>query len=110
MQYISVLTPALHYFLHFIAPIIIAYIFFRKNWKSVSIIFLLTILVDLDHLLATPIFDACRCSIGFHLLHSWYMIGMYFVLLFTKLRIIGMGLLMHMLTDQIDCWMHEYIC
>jgi hypothetical protein len=103
-------TSTLHYFLHFIAPILIAYIFFRDKWKTVSIIFLLTMLVDLDHLLATPIFDPCRCSIGFHLMHSWYMIALYFLLLFTKLRIVGIGLLMHMLTDQIDCWMHGYTC
>ena len=66
--------------------------------------------VDLDHLLATPIFDPCRCSIGFHVLHSWYMIAVYVLLLFSRLRILGIGLLMHMLTDQIDCWMQGYYC
>ena len=37
-------------------------------------------LIDLDHLLATPIFDPARCSIGFHPLHSYYAIGVYFIL------------------------------
>ncbi|WP_363261777.1 DUF6122 family protein [Sediminibacterium sp.] len=104
------LTSILHYFLHFIAPIIVAYVFFRNHWRKVSVIFLLTMLVDLDHLLANPIFDPCRCSIGFHVLHSWYMIAVYVLLLFTRMRILGIGLLMHMLTDQIDCWMQGTYC
>lgn len=69
---------------------------------------LATMLVDLDHLLAYPnIFDPSRCSIGFHPLHSYYAIGLYFVLfLFPKWRIIAVGLLFHMLTDYVDCmWM-----
>jgi len=65
---------------------------------------LLTMLVDLDHLLATPIFDPNRCSIGFHLLHSYIAIPVYFgMCLFPKTRIIGIGLTLHMLTDYIDC-------
>ena len=34
-------------------------------------------LVDLDHLLATPIFKENRCSINFHPLHSYVAIGFY---------------------------------
>jgi len=64
----------------------------------------LTMLVDLDHLLADPIFDPNRCSINFHPLHSYWAIGAYFVLLFIPpVRIIAVGLLFHMLTDYIDC-------
>ncbi len=63
-----------------------------------------TMLVDLDHLLANPVFAPHRCSINFHVLHSYYAIGVYFILLyFKKLRIIAIGLLFHMLTDFIDC-------
>ena len=63
-----------------------------------------TMLVDIDHLLATPMFDPHRCSIGFHPLHSYYAIAVYFVLLlFPKMRIIATGLLFHMLTDYQDC-------
>lgn len=66
-----------------------------------------TMLVDVDHLMADPIFMVNRCSIGFHILHSYVAIGVYFVLLFfKKTRIIGVGLLFHMITDAIDClWM-----
>jgi hypothetical protein len=63
-----------------------------------------TMVVDADHLLAKPIFDPMRCSIGFHPLHSYYAIGVYVVMLFfPKTRIIAAGLLFHMLTDLQDC-------
>lgn len=62
-------------------------------------------LVDLDHLFATPIFQPNRCSIGFHLLHSYYAIAVYFLgSLFLKgnYKIISIGLLFHMFTDYQD--------
>ncbi|WP_159521197.1 DUF6122 family protein [Sunxiuqinia indica] len=94
-----------HYFLHLVFPLAIAWIFFRSEWKKAYLILLLTILVDLDHLLATPIFQADRCSIGFHPLHSYYAMAGYVVLLFFRrpFNIIGIGLLFHMFTDLIDC-------
>lgn len=94
----------IHYGLHYIVPVIIALLFFRKQWLKVYAILLLTMLVDLDHLLANPIFDPNRCSINFHPLHSYYAFGIYFVGLFIKkTRIISIGLLLHMLSDWIDC-------
>ncbi|WP_237276153.1 DUF6122 family protein [Tenacibaculum ovolyticum] len=95
----------IHYFLHFGFPFIIAYFFFRKNYKKVYLILVATMLVDLDHLLSSPIFQANRCSFGFHLLHTYYAIAIYILLLFLKkpYNIIGLGLLLHMLTDLIDC-------
>jgi len=97
----------IHYFLHFGAPLIIAFVFFRKDWKKVYLILLATMLVDLDHLLANPIFMADRCSINFHPLHTYYAMGIYTVMLFQKspFNITGIGLLFHMLTDYIDCLM-----
>jgi len=65
---------------------------------------MLTMLVDLDHLLANPIYDAARCSIGFHPLHTLVPIGTYFLLCFIpKTRLIGIGLIIHMILDSIDC-------
>ncbi|MFA5300507.1 MAG: DUF6122 family protein [Lutibacter sp.] len=94
-----------HYGMHFLLPGAIAFYFFRENWKWVWLIFVLTMLVDLDHLLATPIFDATRCSINNHPLHSYYAISFYFLLLFfSKTRIIAIGLLFHMFTDYLDCF------
>lgn len=95
-----------HYFLHLGFPFIVAYIFFRKDWKKISLVLLLTMLVDLDHLLATPIFNPHRNSIGFHLLHSYPAIGLYVILLFfKKTRVVGIGLLLHMLTDFQDYYL-----
>ena len=70
-------------------------------------IMLLTMLVDIDHLLATPIYQADRCSIGFHPLHTEWPILIYAVLCaFPKTRLIGLGLVIHMLLDAGDCmWM-----
>lgn len=65
-----------------------------------------TMAVDLDHLLAVPIYDPNRCSIGFHPLHSYYAIAVYVILLFfPKTRIVGIGLVIHMILDYIDCFM-----
>ncbi len=61
-------------------------------------------LVDVDHLLATPVYDATRCSIGFHPLHQFVPIGLYFIACFIpKTRYIGIGLIIHMALDSIDC-------
>ena len=56
----------LHYSFHFLVPIAIALIFFKKKWLQVYLIFIGTMFIDLDHLLANPIFDPNRCSINFH--------------------------------------------
>ena len=95
----------IHYFLHFGFPLLIAYGFFRKDWKKVYLILLATMLVDLDHLLADPIFMVNRCSIEFHPLHTYYAMVAYTALLFFRkpFNIIGIGLLFHMFTDLIDC-------
>ncbi|GAB4344779.1 MAG: hypothetical protein Kow006_01170 [Gammaproteobacteria bacterium] len=63
-----------------------------------------TILVDLDHLLATPIYDPGRCSIGFHPLHTWFPMLVYLALcVVPKLHLVGVGLVIHMLLDALDC-------
>jgi len=98
------LQSVLHYGLHFLFPALVAWVLFRNEWKKAYLIMLATMLVDLDHLLANPIFDPNRCSIGFHPLHSYYAIGIYCIMLaFPKSRIIAIGLLLHMLTDYLDC-------
>ncbi|HBL79927.1 DUF6122 family protein [Aequorivita vladivostokensis] len=98
------LQTLVHYTLHLLVPGLIAYVFFRSQWKKAWLIMLATMLVDLDHLLATPIFDPGRCSINFHPLHTyWAMAGYVVLLFFRKTRIIAVGLLFHMFTDYIDC-------
>ncbi len=67
-----------------------------------------TMLVDIDHLWATPIYMAGRCSIGFHFLHTWIPIIIYSLMLLPrKTRLIALGLVIHMVLDGIDCtWMY----
>lgn len=98
------LQTIVHYSLHFLAPGLLSWLLFRKEWRKAWLIMVLTMLVDLDHLLANPIFDPNRCSVGYHPLHSSYAIAVYLVLLFfPKTRIVAVALLFHMLTDYIDC-------
>ena len=63
-----------------------------------------TMLVDLDHLLADPIYDPNRCGIGFHPLHSYPAIAVYGVLLVPRMsRLVALGLVIHMALDALDC-------
>ena len=72
----------------------------------VILILLAAILIDVDHLLATPVFDPQRCSINFHPLHTYWAMLVYVLFIFIKpLRVVGLGLLIHLLADWIDCLM-----
>ena len=98
------LQSALHYGIHFIVPIIIAFLFYKNKFVVALIIMLSTMFIDLDHVLASPIFDANRCSINFHPLHSNIAIVIYlFLLIPKKTRLLGIGLCIHILADCIDC-------
>lgn len=95
----------LHISLHLVVPLVVVGLFFKKDWKIAYFIMLSTMLVDLDHLLANPIYDPNRCSIGFHPLHQPWFIAFYFILSFyPKTRFIGIGLVIHMVLDAIDCY------
>ncbi|MCV6621356.1 MAG: DUF6122 family protein [Cellvibrionaceae bacterium] len=89
---------------HFIVPFAVAVLFFPKQWRKAYLVMMLTMLVDVDHLLADPIYDPNRCSIGFHPLHRLPLIVGYLALcVFSKTRWIGLGLVIHMALDSIDC-------
>lgn len=95
-----------HYGIHFGLPLAIALLFYKSNWKVAFLIMISTMLIDLDHLLATPIFEANRCSINFHPLHTYYAMMVYVVMLFfKKTRLLGIGLATHILADAVDCVM-----
>ena len=95
----------LHISLHLVVPLVVVGLFFMKDWKIAYFIMLSTMLVDLDHLLVNPIYDPNRCSIGFHPLHQPWFIAFYFILSFyPKTRFIGIGLVIHMVLDAIDCY------
>ena len=93
-----------HYGIHFGLPLLVALVFFKPIWWKAYLIMVLGMLIDLDHLLANPVFDPNRCSINFHPLHSYYAIAAYVLLLLPKkTRIIGIGLVIHILADWMDC-------
>ena len=98
------IQPIAHYGIHFLLPLLIAMLFYKKSVWKVYLIMIATMLIDLDHLLANPIFDPNRCSINFHPLHSYYAIGIYLLMLIpSKTRILAIGLLIHILADSVDC-------
>ena len=94
----------LHIAIHLLVPALVAILVFPENKYRVFLILASTMLVDLDHLLASPIYDPSRCSIGFHPLHGYIAIGGYgLMLLHKKSRLVGLGLMIHMLIDTSDC-------
>jgi hypothetical protein len=92
--------------LHVMVPLAVAVGFYRTRWRRAWLIMLVTLLVDLDHLVADPIYDPGRCSIGYHPLHTAPAIAVYAVLLFPRAtRLPALGLVIHMALDGLDCLM-----
>jgi len=102
------LRSTLHLVLHAAVPAAIAYAFYRDRYWQAWLTMLAGILVDVDHLFADPVYDPGRCSIGFHPLHRYPVIGAYALLAaWPRMRLLGIGLLVHMGLDGIDCaWMY----
>ena len=111
----------LHLLLHLLVPVAAALAFYRPDWRRAALIMVATMIVDADHLLADPVYDPARCSIGFHPLHGTAAIVVYAGLFAAPLvlrwrsadrrwsegarvaHLIGLGLLIHMALDAIDC-------
>ncbi len=105
------MRPYIHSVLHIIVPFVVAYFGYKKYWVRAWLIMLSTLFIDFDHLLADPIFDPNRCSIGFHPLHSYVAISVYAGITFIpKFRLIGIGLLIHIALDLIDCLWMKWLC
>lgn len=65
---------------------------------------MLGLTIDVDHLLSDPIYAPLRCSIGFHPLHTWPALVVYALLCaHPRTRLLGIGLLLHLLLDTTDC-------
>lgn len=96
-----------HLVLHAVVPAAAAFAFHRPRFWRTWLILMTAMLVDLDHLLADPVYDPNRCSLGFHPLHTAPAIGAYaLATAWRPLRLVGIGLLIHMALDGIDCvWM-----
>ncbi len=100
----SLIATTVHMAAHFLLPGALARVVFANRWRVAWLIMVATMAVDLDHLLADPIYDPERCSIGFHPLHSYPAIILYVVALWIRpLRIVAAGLLLHMVIDGADC-------
>ncbi len=111
MSALGIFQNVLHYFLHFGFPFIIALILWREKWLRAGLIMISTIIIDVDHFWANLVFEACRCSIGFHPFHSIPVILLYPIfIIFPKTRLIGLGLTFHILTDGIDCLIMKLNC
>ncbi len=98
----------LHYGGHWLVPLVIARVVANKEWLRFAIVMLAANLIDLDHLLAEPMFDPGRCSIGFHPLHGWVAALAYLAALAVPrwwARGFGLGALWHLAVDYGDCLM-----
>lgn len=110
----------LHIALHFIVPLAIAVFVWRKKWRSHWLWMLSGMVIDVDHLLADPIYDAARCSIGFHPLHSPPAMVFYSAVLLAtyywppivkrpsqlwlgRIRLFLIGVGVHLILDALDC-------
>lgn len=96
----------IHYTLHLMAPLVFGRLFWKENGWKAGLIMVGTMVIDMDHLLATPVFDAGRCSMGFHPLHTFRAGVAYAGLLAVpawQVRAAGIGCLWHLCTDAIDC-------
>lgn len=99
----------LHLLLHAAVPALVAWLFYRDRLKSIGFrrawgLLLLGWLIDIDHLLADPVYAPGRCSIGFHPLHTAPAIVAYGALTLPKrTRLFAIGLLIHVTLDAVDC-------
>ena len=103
---IDLLRHILHYGLHLVVPFALGKLFWKENWWKAGLIMIGTMVIDLDHLLAEPIFDPGRCSVGFHPLHTLWAGVVYLGLLTIpswKWRAVAVGCLWHLCTDAVDC-------
>lgn len=107
----GLLQPILHYSGHFLVPFAIGWLIWRENWPRAGLVMVAANLIDLDHLLATPIFDPARCSIGFHPLHTITAAAVYGAMLLVPkwwARALGLGALWHLAVDWGDCTMSGF--
>lgn len=98
----------IHYGCHLFVPFLVGKMFWQENWWRAGLIMVATMAIDLDHLLADPVFNPSRCSIGFHPLHTLWAGAVYGGLLIVpswKWRAVAIGCIWHLCTDAIDCMM-----
>ena len=78
--------------------------FYPKTWGVAYLLMIAGMVIDIDHLLAKPIYDPGRCSVGYHPLHTLIPIVLYVAALIpARVRIVAIGLCAHIVLDAIDC-------
>ena len=101
------MRPFIHSALHFLVPALVAFRFYGDRWRFAFAVMLGAFIIDLDHLLADPIYDPNRCGVGLHPLHSYPALAVYLLLVLIpgapRLRLVGLGLVIHVLLDGFDC-------
>ena len=98
------LRAIIHLLLHAAIPALLALLFWRPKAVRAWMWMMAAFVIDLDHLLADPIYAPDRCSIGFHPLHTAPAVAAYAGLaVWPRTRWFGVGLLVHVLLDGIDC-------
>lgn len=94
----------LHMVLHVAVPVAVAAFFYKPKFKRAALLMLAGILIDVDHVVAVPILDPERCSVGYHLLHSYWLIPAYIALaIYPRTRLVGLGLVIHIVLDATAC-------
>jgi hypothetical protein len=97
-------VTAIHILLHLTIPATVARLAYADMWIKAWLLMMTAMLIDLDHLIASPIFDPNRCSIGFHPLHTVPAILVYTLCIFVpRLRLIAIGALIHIGVAASDC-------
>jgi hypothetical protein len=103
-EWLLLIRPGLHLVMHVLIPGLLARVLWVDHWKKAWMVMLVAMFIDVDHLFATPIYAADRCSISTHPLHGVGPAVVYLLMLFPpRLRVLGLGLLVHLALDGIDC-------
>ena len=126
--------PIIHLLLHILVPAVVAWVFVvfqesnldaSRRYIWIFFLMMITVVVDVDHLLAKPVYAPDRCSILFHPLHTLWPMMAYGVMLLWPLIMrqvgiplrkvdkiigwLGAGLVIHMALDGFDClWMKAF--
>jgi len=96
--------PLLHLVLHVAVPAAVAWFGYPKQRVRAFAWMLAGWLIDVDHLLADPVYAPGRCSLGFHPLHTAPAVLAYVLMLLPRrTRLLAMGLLIHVGLDGLDC-------
>lgn len=97
---------------HFVSNVVLLGVIYffdvssREDFFAIALSVLASNFIDVDHLLASPIYDPARCSINFHPLHSWYFFPVYAALLFVRSRRVqyfSVAVFLHLALDWLWC-------